>query len=122
DDLLRVEVRRVRREARARAVLDALVDRQDAQVAGPAEASVLEHRLQAAQDLVRPVRARDDLVEEVWPRQVQQVLVDRLAGVAEQRLGLVPEQLLDPRDVVSLRDSHFLDPSVSKWSLCLTPV
>ena len=49
-EVLRVEVRRVLREARRGRMLDALVDGQDREVAGAAEAAVVEHLLQVAQD------------------------------------------------------------------------
>ena len=55
-DVLGVEVGRVRRERRARRVLDALVDRQDRHVAGAAQAAGVEERLQAAQHARRAVR------------------------------------------------------------------
>ena len=47
-DVLGVEVGRVRRERRAGRVLDALIDRQDRDVAGAAEPAGVEQRLQAA--------------------------------------------------------------------------
>ena len=105
DDLLGIEVGRVRREARSRAVLDALIDRQDAQVAGASETPVTVHRLEVAEHLVRPVVDHD-----VRPGQVQKIRVDRLAGVAQQGLGLVAKQLLDPCDSLVCGDSHGAHP------------
>ena len=46
-DVLGIEVLRVGRERRAGGMLDALVDRQDRDVAGAAEPAVIEQRLQA---------------------------------------------------------------------------
>ena len=37
---------------------------------------------------------------------MQETLVDRLAGVAQQGLGLVAKQLLDPSDSLMCGDSH----------------
>ena len=56
DEVLRVEVGRVLGEGGRRRVLDALVDRQDRQVAGAAEAAVVEQRAQVAQHRDRSVR------------------------------------------------------------------
>ena len=70
-DVLRIEVHRVRRERRARRMLDALIDRQDRHVAGAAEPAVIEQRLQAAQHARRPIRHRVSAVDEVGSRQVE---------------------------------------------------
>jgi hypothetical protein len=74
-------------------VLDALVDREDAHVAGAAEATVGEQRLEVAQRLRVAVGAAVHAVDEVRTRQVQQRRVDRAALVLEQVLGLVPQQV-----------------------------
>lgn len=91
----RIEVRRVRREARSRAVLDPLVDRQDAEIAGPSEAPVVEQGLEIAQRRDLAVAVRQDAADEVRSGQVQLVRGDRLRSVLEQRVGLVAEQPLD---------------------------
>ena len=48
-DVLGIEIRRVLRERRAGRMLDALIDRQDRDVAGAAEPPVADERLQAAE-------------------------------------------------------------------------
>ena len=50
-DVPRIEVHRIRRERRPRRVLNALVDRQNRQVAGPGQPSVAQNPLKAAQHL-----------------------------------------------------------------------
>ena len=50
-DVPRIEVDRIRRERRPRRVLNALVDRQNRQVAGPGQPSVAQNLLKAAQHL-----------------------------------------------------------------------
>ena len=92
DDVLRVEVLRVRRERRGRRVLDALVDREDRHVPGAAEPAVAVELLEVAQHLDRAVAAGPDPVDEVGPGQVQVVLGDALGDVVEQRVGVVAEQ------------------------------
>jgi hypothetical protein len=54
DDVLRVEVNRIGRETRPRRMLDALIDRQDRNVAGSGEAAVIENPRQTAQHARRP--------------------------------------------------------------------
>ena len=58
DDVLGIEVARVRGERRAGRVLDALVDRQDRDVAGAGQPAVVEERLQVAQDPSATGRSR----------------------------------------------------------------
>ena len=99
DDVLGVEVARVRREARARRVLDALVDRQDRHVAGAGQAAVVDEPLQVAQHRAACGRvSTHDAVDEVRARQVQR----RAASIVSQRwfssvVGVVAEQLLEAR-------------------------
>ena len=95
DEVLGIEVDRVRREARGARVLDALVDRQDRDVAGAGQAPAVEQPLEVAQDVGRAIGVDEDAVDEVRPRQVQVGLVEGLALVVEQEPGVVAEQLLD---------------------------
>ena len=55
DDVLGIEVPRVRGEGRRGRMLDALVDGQDRDVARAAESPMIEQRLQAAQHLRRAI-------------------------------------------------------------------
>ena len=73
DEVLGVEVHGVRREARAAGVLDALVDRQDRDVAGAGQAArSRSSHCEVAQDVrLDRSRRRDDAVDEVRARQVQ---------------------------------------------------
>ena len=93
-DVLGIEVRRVRRERRAGGMLDALVDRQDRDVAGAARAG----RCRTAD--CRPPSTRGgrsdaayDAVDEVRTRQVQAVLRDRPALVLQQRCVAAEKRL-----------------------------
>src|SRR5690606_19840409 len=62
---------------------------------GPGQAAVVEHLLQATQHGRRAVRTDENVVHEVRAGDVDLILGDRLASMAEQVLGLVAEQLLD---------------------------
>ena len=93
----RIEVEGVRGEARAARVLDALVDRKDAHVAGAAQAAVAVQLLQVAQHLRVAVGLDEDALDEVGPRQMQVGRVERLALVVQQAVGLVAEELLEAR-------------------------
>jgi hypothetical protein len=93
DDVFRVEVDRVRREARARRVLDALVNGQDRNEARPGEPAVVEERLQVPEHIHRAVGRDPHAVNEVRAGQVQHVFGNGLAFVAEQLPGLFSEQL-----------------------------
>ena len=92
---------RVRREARAGRVLDALVDRQDATRSPCRPGARVEQPLQVAQHLRVAVRVDEHAVDEVGPRQVQVVCGDGRALVPEQVRGVVAQQLLEPRVVSS---------------------
>ena len=76
-------------------MLDPLIDRQDRQVAGAAEAPVAPHGLEIAQDGDRPIRADEDAIDKVGTRKNQLVPLDPLALVLEQRRCLGPKQLTD---------------------------
>src|SRR6202034_57481 len=107
DDRVRIEIGGVDCEAGAGAVLDALIDGQDAYVAAAPEPAVAENLLEATQRRVAAIALREHAVDEVGTGQVQLRLVDRFAAVAEQAVGLVAEQLFDPvQSRVTSRNSH----------------
>ncbi len=93
DDVLGVEVHRVRRKRDAGGVLDALVDGQDGDIAGPAEATVVEDLLHRPEDLGTAVRALPDAVHEVRAGKVNLVLRNGFALVVEKVLSFVAEVL-----------------------------
>ncbi len=95
DDLGPVEVDGVGGKRRAGGVLDALVDRQDREVAGARQAAVVEERLQAAEDPGRPVAILPDPIDEVRPRQVQLLFRDGLGLVFEKALGVRPKHFFN---------------------------
>jgi hypothetical protein len=106
DDAGRVEVVRVLRERRPGRVLDALVDRQDRQVAGAGQAAVRVQRLHRPQHRCRPVGHGDHAVDEVRARQVQALARDRAAGVPEERLCVVAQDGFELGDVRCGCDGH----------------
>ena len=83
DDVLTIEIDRVLRETCACRVFDALIDWQDAAIAGACEAPMVEHRMQIAQDLRIAVALNPRAVDEVWTGKMQQLFGD---------LGLVIQQ------------------------------
>ena len=87
-------------------VLDALVDRQDREVAGAAEAAVVVDALQVRQHPRVAVALGEDAVDVRRAGQVELFLGNPLAGVREQALGLIPEQLLDVVDPRTFDDGH----------------
>ena len=109
DDVGRVEIDRRRREARARRVLDALVDRQDRDVAGAAQAAGVEDRLEVAQHRGRPVGLRHDAIDEVGPGQVQVLLVEALRFVAQKGFGLGTQELVGLGGSCGRHVRRFLD-------------
>ena len=108
DDVLGVEVDRVLGERRARRVLDALVDGQDRDVAGAAEAAVGEDALERAQHGHGPVAvAVTTRSTKSGPGQVQALLRDRGALVAEEVFRLLAEDRFDAVDAAcGARDGH----------------
>ena len=94
-DVLGIEVHRVGRERRAGRVLDALVDGQDRDVAGAAQAAVIEQRLQARSTRVGRSDDRWSAVDEVGPRQVEALFGNGLAAVLEQGDRVCSQDLFD---------------------------
>ncbi|MNL26074.1 hypothetical protein D3C87_1475830 [compost metagenome] len=94
-DVLGVEVDGVGRERGAGAVLDALVNRQDGDVAGPAQTPGVEDALEVVEHGQRPVRGDEDPIQEVGAGQVQQLLGEVGALVLKQALGVFAEQFFD---------------------------
>ena len=106
DDVLRIEVRRVRGERRPRRVLDALVDRQNREVAGAGEAAAIEQRLQAGQHARRPIGSAVDALDVVGPGQMQLLLRNRLALVPQQRRRVGAEDLFQSRRAARHRAAY----------------
>ena len=84
DDVLGIEIERVRRKRRARGMLDALVHRQDRHVAGAGQPPVIEQRLQFRHHLNRAIRLEVNPLDEIRTGQVQRLLGNRLALVLQQ--------------------------------------
>ena len=87
-------------------MLDALVDGQDREVPGAAEATVVEHLLQVAKDCHGPVALNEHSVDEVRAGEGELVPLDGLALVVEEGISLVPECLADI-------DAHDVEPPES---------
>ena len=69
-------------------MFDALVDREDGEVAGAVEPAGVEHPGKVVEDADVAVAGDEDSVDEVGAGKVERFLGDGLAGVAEQGLGL----------------------------------
>jgi hypothetical protein len=94
-DILRIEVLRVLGERCAGAVLDALVNGQDRQIARPGEAAMAEQLLEAAHHRGRAIARCYDPVDEIGTRQVQAFARNALANVLEQPVGVRAQQAHD---------------------------
>jgi hypothetical protein len=76
-------------------MLDALIDRQDRDVARAREPAVIEQRLQLAEYRNGPVRIQMNALDKVGARQVQRVFRNRLALVLEQSGGIGSKDLFN---------------------------
>src|SRR5262245_65252055 len=76
-------------------MLDALVDGQYRNIAGPGEPPRVEKRLQVAQHRRVAIRNDPDAVDEIWAGQMQEVFRNRLAFVLQQSLPFLPDQLFN---------------------------
>ena len=94
-ELGRVEVGGELGEAGRGRMLDALVDREDGEVAGAGQAAGVVDGAEVAQDGGRPVGVHEDLVEVVGAGKAEVLGRERLGHVVEQRVRLVAEQLFD---------------------------
>ena len=92
DDVGRIEVQRVGGERRRRRVLDALVDRQDRQVAGVGQTTVAVELPEAAQHGRRSVGPDERSIEEVGAGQHELLTGDPRTHMVQQRLGVIAEQ------------------------------
>ena len=97
-DVLGIEVNRVLGKAGSRAVLDALIDGEDREVAGVGKAAGAVHALQVGQNARIAVASEMDAVDEIGAGKVQEVLGDGLAGVVEEGVGVGSEEVLDVVD------------------------
>src|SRR5438552_2718505 len=100
-DVLRIEVLRVGCERSAGRVLDALIDRQDGQVARTREPPVVKHSSEVAQYLRPAISRHHDTVYEVGPWQMQHLFGNGSALIGQQRFGFVAEDLLDVFDHIA---------------------
>ncbi len=124
DDVLRIEIDGIGSERRRARVLDPLVDRQNREIAGPAQPAGGEDALQAHEDLWVTIGASVYAVHEIGAREVQLILGDPLAGEAEQRLRLVIQQIRDQRHRLFRLGLHYLPlfQSIEVDPPSLTPV
>ena len=77
-------------------MLDALVHRQDADVAGARESAGAVQALEVGEDARVAVAGDEDAVEEVRPRDVELFPRDGAAAVLEQVVGRLAEQVVNP--------------------------
>jgi hypothetical protein len=96
DDVPGVEVLGVGREGSGAGVLDALVDRQDRDVAGAGEAAGAIYALQVDEHLRLAIREAPGAVDVVGTGQDELLLADAPAGMVQKALRLVAEEPDDP--------------------------
>ena len=75
-----------------------LVDRQDREVATPAQSAMPQELLQAAQDLRVAVRIHPDAADEITTGQGERIARDGLAGIFEQGAPFFAQMLQDAVD------------------------
>lgn len=95
DNVFGVEVGRVFGEGGSGGVLDALVDGEDAEVAGSGEATVVIHRFERTEGLVVPVGSGHDAIYKVTAGEVELGLVDGGALVVEEAVGVGSQDVGD---------------------------
>ena len=105
DDILRVEIGRVRGERRPGGVFDALIYGQDRDIARTGQAPVGEDPLQAAERPDVTVGFDPDLVDRIGCGQVKLALVDRPAHMGKVVFGLLPENFNGFHNFTILSDS-----------------
>jgi hypothetical protein len=94
ENVLRIEVDRIRGKRRAGGMLDALVDRQDGHISRSRQAAVKEQRLEVPENAGGPVGGRDDLIDEPRAGQVQHFLRDGPARVIQQVVCIGPKDFV----------------------------
>lgn len=97
DDVFGVEIDRVRRERRSRAVFDPLVHGQDRKISRSGQTTCVEKKLEVPHDSRRPVRSGDDAVHKIRSGKVK-LICRKLRLVLEQILCLVSEEFLNSFD------------------------
>ena len=98
-------------------MLDALVYRKNREVAGPAQSTVIQGGLKVTQNRNRPIAIPPHPIHKIRPRKVQSLLVDRLAGVAQQSFGFRPKELFDFAEFHEIPESLFSSPGSIPASL-----
>jgi len=84
-----------RRRRSSRGMLDSLIDREDREIACSGETAGVEEALQTAERHCRAVGLDEDAIDEVGSRQVERLLGDLRAGVAQQGFRFRAEQFDD---------------------------
>ncbi len=79
-------------------MLDALVDREDREVASTCQAPVVEQRFEAAEDTGGAVAVLPDPIDEVGSGQVKLLFGDGLALVLQEVAGVTSQHLFDLLD------------------------
>ncbi len=95
DDIFTVEVDGVFGEAGAGGVLDALIDGENGEIAGAAEAAVMEHAAEIGDDAGIAVGVQPDAVDEIGTGKMEKVLGDFGIAETEQGIGFGAEHSLD---------------------------
>src|SRR6185437_1830868 len=93
DDVVRIEILRIRRKRSSGRVLDSLIDRQDRYISCAGETTGRIDRVQAAEDVWIAVGLHPNPVDKVTARELQVLLWDGGAGVIEQSARLVTQKL-----------------------------
>ena len=93
DDVLRIEVFGIRREAGAGGMFDSLVHRQDGQITSAGQPPMIEKLGQAAQHRRRAVGLRINPVHEIRSGQVQFFPGNGFAMMFQQTFSVVTQQL-----------------------------
>ena len=95
DDIFAVEIVGILGEAGACGMLDALVDGEDREIAGLAEAAGAEEPLEIGEDTNVAVGEGIDAVDEIGAGEMKAVLGNFGGFEAEERFGLGAEELFD---------------------------
>ena len=91
DNIFRIKINGVGGKRRRRGMFNALVHRQDGQIAGPGQPAMIEHSRQGTQHVDGPVTGHKNPVQEIRTRQMQGFFGKTFACIGQQGFRLMAD-------------------------------